>query len=228
MVEGHVWHEGSEHPESASPDALWRLAEAWLATVPRAAVPDTSPAGWYPDPLRLRYWDGHAWTDHTFAAGPPVAATRVVDGPEGPVVAEPEGPTTAESEGSVWVVAPEASVIAEPEAPPTEGLWAKPGRVVAEPVTPVVAEPVAPVAVQPGAPFTQEPEHSVREGSVWAEPVAPVAVGPGAPTAATQAQAGGDEWREPLMPEVMKLLWVLAMALATGVVVAAIGIILTV
>uniref|UniRef100_UPI0033B55AD9 DUF2510 domain-containing protein n=1 Tax=uncultured Dubosiella sp. TaxID=1937011 RepID=UPI0033B55AD9 len=36
-------------------------------------------AGWYPDPMgdamKLRYWDGAAWTDHYAPAQPQAAAT---------------------------------------------------------------------------------------------------------------------------------------------------------
>jgi hypothetical protein len=102
--------------------------------------------------------------------------------------------------------------VAEPGAP-----------VVAQPGAPVVAEPGAPVVAEPVAPVAREPERSM-----WAEPVAPFAVEPEAPTAATQAPAGGDEWREPLKPELIKLLWVLVVAMAAGILVTAIGIGLTV
>lgn len=42
-----------------------RSARTAIAVVPTPAV---SPAAWFGDPLgehRLRYWDGHEWTDHT-------------------------------------------------------------------------------------------------------------------------------------------------------------------
>ena len=35
------------------------------------------PAGWYPDPLglpQLRWWDNHAWTEHTSDARQPMVA----------------------------------------------------------------------------------------------------------------------------------------------------------
>lgn len=39
------------------------------------------PAGWYPDPLglpQLRWWDNHAWTEHTSDARQPMVATETV------------------------------------------------------------------------------------------------------------------------------------------------------
>src|SRR5688572_32584662 len=38
------------------------------------------PAGWYPDPLglpQLRWWDNHAWTEHTSDARQPMVAEAV-------------------------------------------------------------------------------------------------------------------------------------------------------
>lgn len=42
------------------------------------------PAGWYPDPLglpQLRWWDNHAWTEHTSDARQPVVAETVTAAP---------------------------------------------------------------------------------------------------------------------------------------------------
>src|SRR5688572_12366177 len=39
------------------------------------------PAGWYPDPLglpQLRWWDNHAWTEHTSDARQPMMAQETV------------------------------------------------------------------------------------------------------------------------------------------------------
>ncbi|MEO8263505.1 MAG: DUF2510 domain-containing protein, partial [Pseudolysinimonas sp.] len=39
------------------------------------------PAGWYPDPLglpQLRWWDNHAWTEHTSDARQPMVAQETV------------------------------------------------------------------------------------------------------------------------------------------------------
>lgn len=45
-------------------------ASAPIGTPVPAQPPGPPPANWYPDPQRsssLRYWDGHAWTDHLHA-----------------------------------------------------------------------------------------------------------------------------------------------------------------
>lgn len=41
---------------------------AGVATV---ATPTATPAGWYPDPVVLRWWDGAAWTEHVAATAQP-------------------------------------------------------------------------------------------------------------------------------------------------------------
>jgi hypothetical protein len=53
----------------------------------RAVVADDDvrvPAGWYPDPLglpQLRWWDNHAWTEHTSDARQPVVAENLTAQP---------------------------------------------------------------------------------------------------------------------------------------------------
>ena len=62
----------------------------------------SAPAAWYPDPRStgvLRWWDGHAWTEHTHLSNPePAAAVE----PLSPAAAVPS-PLTAEAYGTrVW------------------------------------------------------------------------------------------------------------------------------
>jgi hypothetical protein len=48
------------------------------------------PAGWYPDPLglpQLRWWDNHAWTEHTSDARQPMVATETVTATASPLLA---------------------------------------------------------------------------------------------------------------------------------------------
>jgi hypothetical protein len=57
------------------------------------------PAGWYPDPLglpQLRWWDNHAWTEHTSDARQPMVAEQMA---AQPMVAQPmvAQPTRAEA-----------------------------------------------------------------------------------------------------------------------------------
>jgi len=54
------------------------------------------PAGWYPDPLglpQLRWWDNHAWTEHTSDARQPMVAEYSA---AQPMTAQPSQPTWAE------------------------------------------------------------------------------------------------------------------------------------
>jgi membrane protease subunit (stomatin/prohibitin family) len=57
-------------PSSAAPTSTGNAQPMQEEAVPRNPGPPTSqpPAGWYPDPqglMRLRYWDGSQWTEHT-------------------------------------------------------------------------------------------------------------------------------------------------------------------
>lgn len=57
-----------------------------------AAVSDTPPAGWYPDPqdnTRQRYWDGNAWTEHT-AEGSPQGQAAATTGSTTSMVGDPD------------------------------------------------------------------------------------------------------------------------------------------
>lgn len=48
------------------------------------------PAGWYPDPLglpQLRWWDNHAWTEHTSDARQPMVAQETVTATASPLLA---------------------------------------------------------------------------------------------------------------------------------------------
>lgn len=54
----------------------------------------SAPADWYPDtqrPGQLRYWDGHAWTEHRAPAGEEATAKRV---PPSRVAAASSSPAT--------------------------------------------------------------------------------------------------------------------------------------
>jgi hypothetical protein len=66
---------------SAEPMAqILRLDRSQVAAAPvlsRVAPAPLAPAGWYPEPPRLRFWDGRDWTDETRPVGPPLAV-RVV------------------------------------------------------------------------------------------------------------------------------------------------------
>lgn len=56
------------------------------------------PAGWYPDPLglpQLRWWDNHAWTEHTSDARQPMVAEHMTAQPVQPAWAEPAKPRLA-------------------------------------------------------------------------------------------------------------------------------------
>ncbi len=59
------------------------------------------PAGWYPDPLglpQLRWWDNHAWTEHTSDARQPmVSETVTVTAPLLAYADDDDGATTTSS-----------------------------------------------------------------------------------------------------------------------------------
>jgi hypothetical protein len=68
----------------------------------RAVVSDDDvrvPAGWYPDPLglpQLRWWDNHAWTEHTSDARQPMVAETMAAQPMAqPMTAQPAKSSTA-------------------------------------------------------------------------------------------------------------------------------------
>jgi hypothetical protein len=166
--------------ESAMPvdDALW--VNGWRPAAAPTPSPtpaaQVAPAGWYPDPPRLRFWDGGYWTDETRPAGPPVPCVRVV---VDEALYRPQPVTT--------------SPRVEPESL---------GPVVVAPVA-VAPTDIAPVAVAP-------------------TDIEPVALGPDAGLPAPEPERRG------LGHELMLLFFVVAMAMAAGALVTAIGIIVSV
>ena len=68
------------------PHRMWQSSggRAGLIDVRERALADDDvrvPAGWYPDPLglpQLRWWDNHAWTEHTSDARQPMMAQETV------------------------------------------------------------------------------------------------------------------------------------------------------
>lgn len=61
------------------------------------------PAGWYPDPLglpQLRWWDNHAWTEHTSDARQPMVAETVITQASGPSVQAAQSAQRAATSGT--------------------------------------------------------------------------------------------------------------------------------
>lgn len=81
------------------------------APLPLPAPDAGAPSGWYPEPPKLRYWDGERWTEDTRFARPPVAGTRVG------ISVLVSAPAAA---GPAVPAAPPAAVAPVPEAPRVE------------------------------------------------------------------------------------------------------------
>lgn len=80
MTQAHaaVPYEGDAWLQQARPV---RGGDAWQAAPASAARPapiPRVPSGWYPEPARLRFWDGEHWTEQTCVAAPPDPRARVV------------------------------------------------------------------------------------------------------------------------------------------------------
>ena len=89
-----------------------------LAVAPPDAEPRTpAPSGWYPEPARLRFWNGEHWTDAVRLAAPPDAAARVAVLPE---VRPMPAPAPAPMAPPVAVEPPPPP----PVSPPGQALWA--------------------------------------------------------------------------------------------------------
>jgi hypothetical protein len=102
---------------------------------------ETAPSGWYPDPPKLRYWNGERWTDETRIA-PPSPATRVAERP-GPSAAPP-----------VFLQVPQPAVVERPppafvQVPAPAVVEAPPEAVVQPPALAIVE--AAPTAVEESA-----------------------------------------------------------------------------
>ena len=185
-----------------STPAAVRLPSRTPARAPvTTSAPDAdAPSGWYPEPPRLRYWDGERWTEDTRFARPPVASTRVGIS----VLVSPPPPAAPVAAAAVSVAAAAVPALAAPvlEAP-----------IVAPPI-------VAPPIVEPPivAPPIVEPPAAAEDGLV----AAPV------PTAQAEHQDMAPEPEDRgIMHELAVLLLVAMVALTVGAIVAALGIALT-
>jgi hypothetical protein len=146
---------------------------------------DMPPSGWYPDPYGavglLRWWDGAAWTEHTYAEVTPAAAAPGAD------------PTTFQPAVTSVQPAVYAPAVYDPAVTRVQPGAIQPGASQPAAIQPTTIQPttIEPTAIQP-----------TRFQSATADPTAvrPTTVEPGMQLAALHPPAGPRTMPQPAIP----------------------------